>query len=209
VDDASERLRSRGIAVQTHVPEGDAAQALVALAEQEHAQMIVVGNKGMTGIRRAAGSLPNRVSHQARCGVLIVRTKSRSRAALGGGSIVVGTNGSSDAMHAVKEAIRLSKALGSELHIVSIYKPPSSPESAVAAAADEASGQGVDAIKHVTTDEPVGALLDVAKKNDAEIIIISDKGIHADERVWLGNIPDTLSHKGTSSVLIVSAATRA
>jgi nucleotide-binding universal stress UspA family protein len=109
-------------------------------------------------------------------------------------------------MRAVKEAIRLSRALGSELHIVSIYKPPTSPKSAVAAAAAEASDQGVDAIAHVTTDEPVGALLDVAKKNDAAIIVISDKGMHTDERVWLGNIPDTLSHRGTSSVLIVSTA---
>ena len=206
VAEAGERLRSWGITVQTHVPHGDAAPALVAVAEQEHAQMIVLGNKGMTGIRRAVGSLPNRVSHDARCGVLIVRTKSRSLAEFGGSSIVVGTNGSNDAMRAVKEAIRLSKALDSELHIVSIYKPPSSPEAAVAAAAVEASDQGVGAITHVTTDEPVGALLDVAKKNDAAIIVISDKGMHADERVWLGNIPDTLSHRGTSSVLIVSTA---
>jgi nucleotide-binding universal stress UspA family protein len=209
VAEAAERLRGRGITVETHVPEGDAAPALVAAAEQGHAQMIVVGNKGMTGIRRAVGSLPNRVSHEARCGVLIVRTKSRSLAEFGGNSIVVGTNGSSEAMRAVTEAIRLSKALGGELHIVSIYRPPSSPDAAVTAAAAEASEQGVDAIRHVTTDEPVGALLDVAKENDAAIIVISDKGMHADERVWLGNIPDTLSHKGTSSVLIVSTATRA
>lgn len=206
VAEAGDRLRSEGITVQTHVPEGDAAPAVVAVAEQEHAQMIVVGNKGMTGIRRVLGSLPNRVSHQARCGVLIVRTKSRSIAEFGGSSIVVGTNGSSDAMGAVKEAIRLAKALGSELHIVSIYTPPYSPESAVAAAAAEASDQGVDAITHVTTDEPVGALLRAARMNDAAIIVISHKGMHADERVLLGNIPDTLSHKGTSSVLIVSSA---
>ena len=212
VVEAGDRLRSRGITVQTQVPEGDAALALVAVAEQEHAQMIVVGNKGMTGIRRVLGSLPNQVSHQARCGVLIVRTKSRSPAELGGSSIVVGTDGTSDAMGAVKEAIRLSKALDGELHVVSIYKPattvykpPHSPESAVAAAAAEASDQGVDAITHATRDEPVAALLDVAKKNDAAIIVVSHAGMHADERV-LGNIPDALSHKGTSSVLIVSTA---
>jgi hypothetical protein len=30
--------------------------------------------------------------------------------------------------------------------------------------------------------------------------------MHADERIWLGNITDTISHKGTSSVLIVPTA---
>jgi nucleotide-binding universal stress UspA family protein len=36
--------------------------------------MIVVGNRGMTGARRALGSVPNRVSHKAPCDVLIVAT---------------------------------------------------------------------------------------------------------------------------------------
>lgn len=211
VAEAGDRLRSRGITVQTHVPEGDGAPALVAVAEQERAQMIVAGNKGMTGIGRVLGSLPNDVSHQARCGVLIVRTKSRSLPEFGGGSIVVGTDGTSDALRAVKEAIRLSKALDGELHIVSIYKPattvyvpPHSPESAVAAAAAEASDQGVDAISHVTRDEPSAALLGVAQQNDAAIIVVSYAGMGPDQQA-LGNIPDTLSHKGTSSVLIVSS----
>jgi nucleotide-binding universal stress UspA family protein len=43
-------------------------------AVAEQAQMIMVGNKGMTGARRMLGSVPNRVSHQARCDVLIVAT---------------------------------------------------------------------------------------------------------------------------------------
>lgn len=212
VAEAGDQLRTAGITVQTHVPEGDAAQALATLAEEAHAQMIVVGNKRMTGIRRSLASVPNRVSHQARCSVLIVRTKSRSLAEFRGSSIVVGTNGSSNAMRAVKEAIRLSKALGSELHIVSIhvpastvYMPPYSPESAVAAAAAEASEQGVDAITHVTRDDPVAALLDVASKNDAAIIVISQEGLYPKQQMS-AQIPDTLSHKGSSTVLLVSTA---
>ena len=39
------------------------------------ATMIVVGSKGMHGARRLAlGNVPNKVSHQARCNVLIVAT---------------------------------------------------------------------------------------------------------------------------------------
>jgi nucleotide-binding universal stress UspA family protein len=203
VAEAGDQLRSRGITVQTHLPKGEAAPALVAVAEDEHAQMIVVGNKGMTGIRRLLGSLPDRVSHQARCHVLIVPTQSRSLAEFGGGSIVVGTDGSSEATRAVKEAIRLSKALDGELHIVSAAKPPDSSEPALAAAAAEASDQAVNAITHASHDDPADALLDVAKKNNAAIIVVGGKGMHVDERERFGNIPDKISHKGTSSVLIV------
>jgi len=205
---ASERLRHRGNTVQTHLPkdEGDAALALVGVAEQEQAQMIVVGNKGMTGIGRVLGSLPNRVSHQARCDVLIVPTASRSLQELGGGSIVVGTDGSSRATQAVNQAIRLAKALGGDLHIVSSSKPPESPESALEEAAAEAASKGVNAITHARHENPADALLDVAENNGASIIVVGSKGMHAGEREWFGNIPEKLSHSGASAVLIVYTA---
>ena len=71
---ARDRLEGRGISVRTHVCSGEPAEALVTIAEAEHAQMIVVGNRGMRGARRVLGSVPNRVSHRAQCGVLIVPT---------------------------------------------------------------------------------------------------------------------------------------
>ncbi len=69
-----ERLSERRVTVRTHLCGGEAADALLTIAQDEGAQMIVVGNRGMTGARRVLGSVPNRVSHRARCGVLIVPT---------------------------------------------------------------------------------------------------------------------------------------
>jgi nucleotide-binding universal stress UspA family protein len=75
VADSRERLEARGIKVQTHVRTGDPAAELLKVAEAEQAQMIVVGNRGMSGARRVLGSVPNAVSHNARCGVLIIPTQ--------------------------------------------------------------------------------------------------------------------------------------
>ena len=191
--------------METHAPrgqKGEAALDLVAVAE-EHAQMMVIGNKAMTGVRRLLGSLPNRVSHQAGCGVLIVPTQSGSLPQFDGRGIVVGTDGSSRATHAVEEAIRLAKALDGDLHVVSASESLGSSESAVAAAAAEAADQDVNAITHALQDDPVDALLDVAEKNDAAIIVVGSKGMHAGERERFGNVPNKISHKGTFSVLIV------
>lgn len=69
------RLEARGVKVQTHVRAGSAAPELIKVAEAEQAQMIVVGNRGMSGARRVLGSVPNDVSHYARCDVLIVPTQ--------------------------------------------------------------------------------------------------------------------------------------
>ena len=219
VDAAADRLRGRGITVQTHVPRGDKGEAaleLVAVAGDEHAQMIVVGNKGMTGIGRLLGSLPNRLSHLARCDVLIVPTQSRSLPEFRGRSIVVGTDGSPRATRAVKKAIRLAKALDGKLHIVSSSESVDSAKAAVATAAADAADLGVTAIRYALRDDhPADLLLAAARVTDPAIMVVGSKGMHGDERQRFGNVPDKLSHKGTTSVLIAftgdasdSAATR-
>jgi ubiquinone biosynthesis protein len=57
------------------------AAAIVAAAEEEKADVLVVGNLGMSGRREfLLGNVPNRVSHNARCTVVIVNTEpTRSR----------------------------------------------------------------------------------------------------------------------------------
>ncbi len=75
LDAAAAEARKEGIEVQTHPVEGDPGEAILTVAEKGDADLIVVGNKGMTGARRfLLGSVPNNISHHAPCSVLIVRT---------------------------------------------------------------------------------------------------------------------------------------
>ena len=61
--------------VQMISVEGDAADKILEVAERENVDLIVVGNKGMTGARRfLLGSVPNQVSHNAHCSVFIAKT---------------------------------------------------------------------------------------------------------------------------------------
>jgi nucleotide-binding universal stress UspA family protein len=73
---AAAEARKAGVEeVSTHPVEADPADAILNVAEQTSADLIVVGNKGMTGARRyLLGSVPNNVSHHAPCSVIIVRT---------------------------------------------------------------------------------------------------------------------------------------
>jgi nucleotide-binding universal stress UspA family protein len=74
LEDQCARARAAGVSVEGHAGTGDPAEAVVRVAEQEHADLIVVGNKGMAGVRRVLGSIPNSVAHQAPCSVFIVQT---------------------------------------------------------------------------------------------------------------------------------------
>ena len=73
--EAAEIAREAGVTVETFARQGDPADAILDVAEETKADLIVVGNKGMTGARRfLLGSVPNKVSHHAPCSVLIIRT---------------------------------------------------------------------------------------------------------------------------------------
>ena len=64
-----------GVSAETYARQGDPADAILDVAEEREADLIVVGNKGMTGAKRfLLGSVPNKVSHHAPCSVLIIRT---------------------------------------------------------------------------------------------------------------------------------------
>jgi len=53
----------------------DPADALIEVAGEVHADLLVVGNRGMAGIQRLLlGSVANRISHHSPCTLLIVRT---------------------------------------------------------------------------------------------------------------------------------------
>jgi nucleotide-binding universal stress UspA family protein len=75
VDAEAARHGGAGVAIDTRVVDGDPAGTLVDVAESGGYDLLVVGNKGMTGASRfLLGAVPNKVSHHAPCSLLIVRT---------------------------------------------------------------------------------------------------------------------------------------
>jgi nucleotide-binding universal stress UspA family protein len=140
-------------------------------------------------------------------------------------SIVVGTDGSESAKHAVLEAARLAKALGADLHLVSAYAPlrdahiEGAPEGAAKVWAPLPDAQ-VDAIlseakaalvaehrtvkTHAVRGDPADALLEVASDVDAGMIVVGSKGMHGARRLAIGNVPNKVSHRARCNVLIVA-----
>jgi len=72
--EAEVSVRTADVPVKTHAVRGTPADALMSVADKVGASIIVVGNQGMHGAKRVLGSVPNSVSHKARCNVLIVAT---------------------------------------------------------------------------------------------------------------------------------------
>jgi nucleotide-binding universal stress UspA family protein len=140
--------------------------------------------------------------------------------------IVVGTDGSETAAQAVREATELAKQTGATLVVVSAFDPvpevrlreerleaPSDIEHTVgpnedveailAEAAKQVEGAGVNVHTVARQGEPADAILDVAEDQNADLIVVGNKGMTGAKRFLLGSVPNKVSHHAPSSVLIV------
>ena len=142
------------------------------------------------------------------------------------GSIVVGTDGSDTAKEAVRQATELAKSIGAQLNVVSAYEPvpegrlrserkdapddlqwsinPREDVEATLSDASEAINEaGVDVAVFARQGDPADAILDVAEEQDADLIVVGNKGMTGAKRFLLGSVPNKVSHHAPCSVLII------
>lgn len=66
--------KAKGVEPILHKVPPPPAASLIKYAEEVGADLVVVGNRGMKGVRRLLGSVPNSVAHGAHCSVAIIDT---------------------------------------------------------------------------------------------------------------------------------------
>ena len=132
--------------------------------------------------------------------------------------ILVGTDGSGTAGAAVAHAAELAKLGGSELVVVSAYKQPEdvpppfgqaeghhTAEIGKAILQDVEKRYGGDVKLRTVLREgsPVDAILDVASDENADVIVVGNRGMAGAKRFVLGSVPNAVSHHAPCHVLIV------
>jgi nucleotide-binding universal stress UspA family protein len=137
-------------------------------------------------------------------------------------SIVVGTDGSQQAEHALAEAISIATRDGAQLHIVTAFPDPALireriTSGATAArvnlsqvadavlnrAAEQAEEKGVHAETYSSESEPAQAILEIAGKVNADLIVVGSRGLSGIERFLMGSVSAKVSEHASCSVLIV------
>ncbi len=141
-------------------------------------------------------------------------------------SIVVGTDGSSTAGEAVRQAIDLASKVGAKLNLVSAYEPVPGArlreerleapddlqwminpredvEVTLKAAAVAAEEKGVHAETFARQGDPADAIIDIAEELGSDLIIVGNKGMTGAKRFLLGSVPNKVSHHAPCSVLII------
>jgi nucleotide-binding universal stress UspA family protein len=142
------------------------------------------------------------------------------------GSIVVGTDGSDTATEAVRQATELARDVGARLFVVSAYEPVpegrlrserrdapddlqwtinprEDVEATLGKCAETIQEQGVNVQTFAREGDPADAILDVAEEQNADLIVVGNKGMTGAKRFLLGSVPTTVSHHAPCSVLII------
>ena len=142
-------------------------------------------------------------------------------------TIVVGTDGSETSLRAVARAGAIAGATGATLVIACAYLPldddrdsaragdvlrdeayqivGSHPaEDKVRTAAEKAQAAGAKNVKTLAVvGSPVEALLDVVKREDADLLVVGNRGLNSVKGRLLGSVPADATRRSAVDVLVV------
>jgi nucleotide-binding universal stress UspA family protein len=225
VRQAEAALVRDGVAINGAVPSGDAAHELILAAEAIEADLIVLGSRGLTGLKGfVLGSVARNVAKHARRPVLIARA-----APNGLRQVVLGVDGSPHAAQAVEFLARLPLPTAAEVtvaHVVRPYDPHprlalggaeailqaagelnfarrEAGEQLVAAACARLEAAGKRCSPSLPEGDPADALLKLAADRGADLIASGARGVSLIQGLVVGSVADRILKSAACSVLIV------
>ena len=207
VEHEARRLGDR-VSVRTVVQEGNPTDVILDIAEEQAVDLIVVGNKGMSGARRFfLGSVPNNVAHHAPCHVLIAHTvwaENADRVPSGDGplysKVLIATDGSPTAREAVRVGADLAEGVGAE--VILLHVGPTDRGKAVLQEAEAAMAGRVSVSPTTIEGDPADRILDVADREAADLIVVGNKGMTGGRRFLMGSVPNNVAHHAQTNVFI-------
>jgi nucleotide-binding universal stress UspA family protein len=217
------KLVPYGIAAATRaVADGPAARVLEALAEREHADLIVVGSSEGGAVSRVLiGSVGERLLRGAPCAVAVAPRGLRRRDPRSVNQVGVCWDGSAEAQEALHLAIELAREAGADLRLYSAINPlvVAFPMGPVACSLDDESiragverelrevcrrvPDGLLVTGEVLDGEPARMIARQAERDDLDLLVLGSRSRGPVCRVLLGSVSDALMRMAPCSVVIV------
>jgi nucleotide-binding universal stress UspA family protein len=224
----ADRLRREGLSVDIHMRAAPADEALLEVARQADARLIVVA-ASQRGDKQGLGSRADRIAAQAHVPVLIVRDPkpieawSRGERAL---RIVLGADLSLSADAAIRWVSELAQLGSCEIVLAHLYWPPlqfqrlglSGVRSLIDADAEVTRTLRREFEQRLATHEGLGdvkyrlepnlgrfdaRLASIALEENADLVVVGSHGRNAAARLWDGSVARGVSRTAPCSVVCV------
>jgi ubiquinone biosynthesis protein len=120
--------------------------------------------------------------------------------------VVVASDRSQTASHAVAWAAELARRFEARLTVVQVFvpgPPPAGAEADLALYAEEAVGRGAQA-RVVAGEDPAALIVAAAEAEQADVLVVGNIGMSGRKEFLLGNVPNRVSHRARCTVVIVN-----
>ncbi len=172
-------------------------------ASKEHADMIIMGRRGRTGLKRLMlGSVAAKVIGHAPCNVLIVPRAARVECR----NILIATDGSKYSEKAVLEAVGIAKRSGATLIGISVAHNDvglNEAEEHVRPVKEIAEKEGLKVEALSLKGIPYEVIVNTAKQRNADIIVVGSHGRTGMERLLMGSVTERVIGFAECAVLVV------
>jgi nucleotide-binding universal stress UspA family protein len=212
---AKEIAQQEGALIRPILEEGEPDRVITDLADAENFDLIVMGRRGKHGIEKAlVGSVTARVIGFSQRDVLVVPED----ATVCLDRILLATDGSKYSNEATDKAIDIARSYGSMLKIVSIIDVPpdffaeapdihdnmiKKAKGFVEDAKDRALSAGVRAEGFIREGTAYKKIIDLAKEQDAHIIIMGSHGRTGLRRLLMGSVAERVTGLAPCPLLII------
>ena len=230
VDEARALLGPRAARVEERVMQGHAKEEIVREAEEWPADLVVVGARGLGGVRRfLLGSVSHTVARHVHCPVLVVKGRPREL-----GSVLIATDGSESANEAIGFFLSLPLGKKVRVRLLSAVEAASYPTSApglirsqlkamiaqlererrahvekvLDRAAQELMGKLTRVTRSMPTGHPADEIVAAAANFDADLVVVGARGLGGMKRLLLGSVSERVLRDARCPVLIVKGTPR-
>jgi len=178
-------------------------QAIVDHASLNKVDMIIMGTHSRKGIKRLMmGSVTAKVIGHAPCNILVLPLNAKFECK----NILIATDGSQYSEAAVSEAIGIAKRCEISLFVISVASSDEemiSAQDAVKKVVETAEKDGIRTESIITKGKPYEAIIEAAKQNKVDLIVMGSHGKTGLKRLLMGSETEQVIGHSDSAVLVV------
>jgi nucleotide-binding universal stress UspA family protein len=207
IQTAREIFKEEGITIKTElIKHEDPADKILQMVKDEKYGLLVIGNRAETPVKRySLGSIAEKIALYAQCSVLIAKRKTKIK------KILVAIDGSEQSAKALDYAVELARHFKGKITLLHVeetklfeLEPKAIKEVSANILNDAATKiKDIPYDKRLEIGDPAKIILDVAKEENYDLIVLGSRGRSSVKRFLLGSVSADVSMDAHRSVLIV------
>jgi nucleotide-binding universal stress UspA family protein len=182
----------------------DPSSAVLEVAEDRDADLIVVGSRGLFQEQQVFGGVVRKIATHAPCDVLLTRARDMPASPEGSpyARVLVATDGSATADRAARKGFALAKRLEAEVALVFVGHPKTGELVLQDTVATMAEGGDAEPATSIRDGDPAQEIMAAAAEGGFDLVVVGNRGLAGAKAMLLGSVPLTVAEYAPTDVLI-------